>query len=127
MTVLAGARVVTPGRILDPGWVEIEHGRITFVGAGAPPRADVDLDGGWLLPGFIDVHVHGGGGADVTKGPDDMAPRKAAKANSGPGMACAAPYPARKSVLETMPFATVADSSRGSTTWPPPNTSAPAR
>jgi hypothetical protein len=32
MTILAGARVVTPRRILEPGWVEIEHGRITRAG-----------------------------------------------------------------------------------------------
>lgn len=76
MTVLAGARVVTPRRVLDPGWVEIEHGRITYAGEGAPPGAQsgvVDLAGRWLLPGFVDLHTHGGGGADVTQGPDDMA------------------------------------------------------
>jgi N-acetylglucosamine-6-phosphate deacetylase len=76
MTILAGARVVTRRRILDPGWVEIEHGRITRAGAGSPQAGSsgvVDLSGGWLLPGFIDLHVHGGGGADVTKGADDMA------------------------------------------------------
>jgi N-acetylglucosamine-6-phosphate deacetylase len=76
MTILAGARVVTPRRILDPGWVETERGRITRAGAGIPPAGSsevVDLTGGWLLPGFIDLHVHGGGGADVTKGAGDMA------------------------------------------------------
>jgi N-acetylglucosamine-6-phosphate deacetylase len=76
MTILAGARVVTPRRILNPGWVEIEHGRITYADEGTPPSGSsgvIDLSGTWLLPGFIDLHVHGGGGADVTQGPDDMA------------------------------------------------------
>jgi N-acetylglucosamine-6-phosphate deacetylase len=76
MTILAGARVVTPGQILRPGWVEIQRGRITYTGEGAPPAsaADVlDLGDGWLLPGFVDLHMHGGGGADVTKGRHDMA------------------------------------------------------
>ncbi len=26
----------------------------------------VDLGGGWLLPGFVDLHMHGGGGAQIT-------------------------------------------------------------
>jgi N-acetylglucosamine-6-phosphate deacetylase len=75
MTILAGARVVTPRRILNPGWIEIDRERITYAGAGQPPGRSsdvVDLSGSWLLPGFIDLHVHGGGGADVTKGPADM-------------------------------------------------------
>jgi N-acetylglucosamine-6-phosphate deacetylase len=75
MTILAGARVVTPRRILNPGWVELDRERITYVGAGLPPaRASgvVDVSGAWLVPGFIDLHMHGGGGADVTKGPEDM-------------------------------------------------------
>jgi N-acetylglucosamine-6-phosphate deacetylase len=75
--ILSGARVVTPRRILSPGWVEIdERGRITYAGAGAPPAgssAVIDLHGAWLLPGFIDLHMHGGGGADVTRGAADMA------------------------------------------------------
>ena len=32
MSVLSGARVVTPQRILTPGWVEIDDSRITYVG-----------------------------------------------------------------------------------------------
>jgi N-acetylglucosamine-6-phosphate deacetylase len=76
MTTLAGARVVTPQRILTPGWVEVEDGRITYVGEEPPPSGSadvVDLGGAWLLPGFVDLHMHGGGGSDVTKGADDMA------------------------------------------------------
>jgi N-acetylglucosamine-6-phosphate deacetylase len=74
--ILAGARVVTPGQVLRPGWVEIQSGRITYTGEGSPPAGASDvvqLTDGWLLPGFIDLHMHGGGGADVTKGPQDMA------------------------------------------------------
>ncbi len=80
MTVLAGCRVVTPGGVLDPGWVEVHEGRIAAVGVGMPAgrngraeKAVTDLDGAWLLPGFVDLHVHGGGGHDVTASPGDMA------------------------------------------------------
>ncbi|WP_322762447.1 N-acetylglucosamine-6-phosphate deacetylase [Frankia sp. Cr2] len=78
--VLAGARVVTCEGVLDPGWVEVEGGRITAVGSGGPPgraglagRTVTDLDGAWLLPGFIDLHVHGGGGHDVATSAAAMA------------------------------------------------------
>lgn len=74
MTVLAGARVVTPAGVLRPGWVETQDGVIVDVGAGSPPLgADVDLGGAWLLPGFVDLHVHGGGGYDVARSASDMA------------------------------------------------------
>jgi len=68
VTVLANARVVTPRAVLDPGWLRIAGTRIAGVGRGAPPAGDevLDLDGGYLLPGFVDLHMHGGGGAQIT-------------------------------------------------------------
>jgi N-acetylglucosamine-6-phosphate deacetylase len=63
MTLLADARVVTPDGVLDPGWVQLSGSRIAAVGAGAAPAPpDVRFPGRWLAPGFVDVHVHGGGG-----------------------------------------------------------------
>ncbi|WP_334075748.1 MULTISPECIES: N-acetylglucosamine-6-phosphate deacetylase [Paenibacillus] len=61
------ANIVTPrGRISD-GAVTVKDGVITYVGstAGAPAETPgsvevVDAQGGFVLPGFIDVHVHGG-------------------------------------------------------------------
>jgi N-acetylglucosamine-6-phosphate deacetylase len=67
--ILANARVVTVRRLLSPGWVAVNGGRIAGVGAGDPPAWDGavhDLDGRYVLPGFIDVHMHGGGGAQIT-------------------------------------------------------------
>ena len=65
MTVLAGACVVTPEGVLDRGRVRIRGDRIAEVGSGPPvdPEDVVDLGGHWLVPGFVDVHCHGGGGA----------------------------------------------------------------
>jgi N-acetylglucosamine-6-phosphate deacetylase len=65
MTVLTGARVVTSTGVLDLGWVRLDGQRIAEVGTGPQPSA-LDLGGGYLVPGFIDVHVHGGGGHDFT-------------------------------------------------------------
>jgi N-acetylglucosamine-6-phosphate deacetylase len=72
MTLLTGARVVAPDAVLDPGWVELDGARIVGVGRGHR-AGGTDLHGAWLVPGFVDLHMHGGGGADATKGADDMA------------------------------------------------------
>jgi N-acetylglucosamine-6-phosphate deacetylase len=75
VTVLHGATVVTPDGVLPAGWVSLTGSTITAIGEGKPPRGEplVDLGGGWLLPGYIDLHFHGGGGHDVTVSPDDLA------------------------------------------------------
>jgi N-acetylglucosamine-6-phosphate deacetylase len=70
---LAHARVVTPDGVLPDGWVTVANGLIAGVGSGAAPDGALDLHGGWLLPGFIDVHVHGGGGADASASPEQLA------------------------------------------------------
>lgn len=74
MTLITGARVVTPGSVLDTGWLEIVDGHIVSVGAGpAPDAVPVEQVSGWLLPGFVDLHVHGGGGHDFTASAEDIA------------------------------------------------------
>ena len=66
--MLANGRLVTPAGIVD-GWLEITGHTITAAGPGRPPRpADRDLGGRWVVPGFVDIHVHGGGGADYLGG-----------------------------------------------------------
>lgn len=72
--VLAHARVVTPRGVLDDGWVSVADGQLVEVGSGTPAsREVVDLGGRWLVPGFVDLHVHGGGGHDSTTSYDAMA------------------------------------------------------
>jgi N-acetylglucosamine-6-phosphate deacetylase len=75
-TLLRGARIVAGRDVLDDGWVLIDRGRIAGVGTGDAPAAPaenvVDLGGRWLLPGFVDLHTHGGGGHDVTSSPEAM-------------------------------------------------------
>jgi len=77
--VLAGARVVLPTGIVHDGRVSIDGPVIAGSGApgtrpggalGAVP-ADTpvtDLSGHWVVPGFVDLHNHGGGGASFTSG-----------------------------------------------------------
>ena len=75
--VIAAAHVVTPDRVLAPGWLRIADGRIAATGEGEPPEPAA-YRGHWALPGFIDMHVHGGGGASFTEGGADDARRAAA-------------------------------------------------
>jgi N-acetylglucosamine-6-phosphate deacetylase len=79
--VVAAEHVVTPGRVLTPGWLRLEGGRITALGEGTPPepadRRGPVYRGHWALPGFIDMHVHGGGGGSFTEG-DPAGARRAA-------------------------------------------------
>ncbi|MGQ9572742.1 MAG: N-acetylglucosamine-6-phosphate deacetylase [Dehalococcoidia bacterium] len=62
---LVNARVLTPDEEIPAATVILDGGRIAAVGKGLPPPAGaqvVDLSGLTLVPGFIDIHVHGGGG-----------------------------------------------------------------
>ncbi|MEV5973765.1 N-acetylglucosamine-6-phosphate deacetylase [Streptomyces sp. NPDC051921] len=68
-TVLAGARVVLPTGIVENGRVIVENGRIA--GSAAEDAPALDLSGHWLVPGFVDMHNHGGGGASFTSGTVD--------------------------------------------------------
>lgn len=66
--LLTDARIVTPLEVLERGWIRIDGGRIAALGSGPPPADARDahaLDGRWVVPGFIDLHVHGGGGHDM--------------------------------------------------------------
>ncbi|WP_237557634.1 N-acetylglucosamine-6-phosphate deacetylase [Streptomyces sviceus] len=67
--VLSGAHVVLPTGTVRNGQVVIEGTRITGT---APENAQVlDVTGNWLVPGFVDLHNHGGGGASFTSGTVD--------------------------------------------------------
>lgn len=66
---VAGARVVSGGGPLTDAWVEVAAGRIVRVGRGRLPIGATVADrGAVVVPGFIDLHVHGGGGASFDSG-----------------------------------------------------------
>lgn len=46
----------------------IEDGHILSVGGNGGGKEEMDLQGGYLIPGLIDVHTHGYGGVDVMEG-----------------------------------------------------------
>lgn len=77
MTVFGNGTIVTPDGVLDRGWLETSGDRIVGLGAGEPQGAvDIDLAGRVVVPGFVDIHTHGGGGFSYPDGD----PEKASKA-----------------------------------------------
>ncbi|MFC8197484.1 N-acetylglucosamine-6-phosphate deacetylase [Streptomyces sp. NPDC060006] len=66
VVVLTGAEVVLPTGTVTGGRVIVEGTRI----AGSSPEGapTVDLRNHWVVPGFVDMHNHGGGGASFTSG-----------------------------------------------------------
>ena len=56
-------RIVLPDRICENGSVLIENERITAVNEACPDGAEIrEVADGYILPGFVDIHVHGGNG-----------------------------------------------------------------
>lgn len=85
-TVLRNARILAGDDFRDDLAIVIESGRITALISDAAPmlgQADsqVDLGGGWLLPGFIDAQVNGGGGVLFNNSPDVATLRTLAQAH----------------------------------------------
>jgi len=70
--LFTGGTIVLEDRLLEGGTVRVEADRITDVlvlPTDAAPAAQIhDLQGGYLVPGFVDLHVHGGAGADFMDG-----------------------------------------------------------
>ncbi|MEU5766677.1 N-acetylglucosamine-6-phosphate deacetylase [Streptomyces asoensis] len=67
--VLTGARVVLPTGTVPDGRVTIDGTRIAPNAPHAAPRdaaTELDVTGHWLVPGFVDLHNHGGGGASFS-------------------------------------------------------------
>lgn len=75
------ARIITPYRLLDGATLLTAGNRIAAVSEGdieAPDAFALDAGGKYLAPGFIDLHVHGGGGHDFMDGTEDAFIRIAA-------------------------------------------------
>jgi len=68
-TAICNGVLLTPYRA-EHGGVLIEDGRILSLFPDEPPQADLVLDAGgrYISPGFIDIHTHGGGGAEYEDG-----------------------------------------------------------
>ncbi|GAB3915677.1 N-acetylglucosamine-6-phosphate deacetylase [Larkinella terrae] len=68
---ITNGRIVTPYRIIPRGTVLITDGTITEISErdiDATDAVEIDAGGRYIAPGFIDIHVHGGGGHDFMDG-----------------------------------------------------------
>jgi N-acetylglucosamine-6-phosphate deacetylase len=69
-------RIILENSILDRGELLVQHGLIAQVraagdGSISPGARQIDLLGRYLAPGYVDLHVHGGAGADFMDATDD--------------------------------------------------------
>jgi N-acetylglucosamine-6-phosphate deacetylase len=77
--VIHSARLVDGGTVVEDGWVRFDGERIVARGTGPTWVAEAgglratDAAGDWLAPGFVDIHVHGGGGAAFDDGAEAIA------------------------------------------------------
>ena len=65
------ARIITPGTIIENGSLLISGTTITAISETAietDGAEEIDAKGNYVAPGFIDIHVHGGGGHDFMDG-----------------------------------------------------------
>ncbi len=70
--IIKNARIVTVTSCYERAWLQAENGKISAFAPGDPPALPaasiIDAKGATLLPGFIDLHAHGGNGFDVMDG-----------------------------------------------------------
>ncbi len=65
--ILKNATIVNALSTLEHGYIKIQNGKIVEVGTDC--REDgIDLQENYVLPGFIDMHIHGTNGVDVMDG-----------------------------------------------------------
>jgi N-acetylglucosamine-6-phosphate deacetylase len=71
--VITNGTLILPDRLIPDGMLVAAGGRIRDVGRRrgrrpAPGAVEIDARGGFIAPGFVDIHVHGGAGADYMDG-----------------------------------------------------------
>lgn len=67
-------KVITPYKIIQGGTVLVSKGVITAVSEKnieVNDAIEIDANGQYIAPGFIDIHVHGGGGYDFMDGTEE--------------------------------------------------------
>src|SRR5437899_7682434 len=74
--LFTGGTIVLEDRLLTQGQVEVVGDHITTVWPFPRPAPAagvqvIDLQGKYLVPGFVDLHVHGGAGADFMDGTEE--------------------------------------------------------
>jgi N-acetylglucosamine-6-phosphate deacetylase len=86
--LFSNVTAILPDHLIEDAWVLCENGKIVSISKRKPKVSAetqvVDGRGGYLSPGFIDIHVHGGDGADFMDGTSE-AVRVACRAHARHG------------------------------------------
>src|SRR6516225_6353598 len=74
--VFTGGTIVLEDRVLGDGSLRVDGDRITALQSSplssVPAGATIiDLNSRYLVPGYVDLHVHGGAGADFMDGTEE--------------------------------------------------------
>ena len=71
--IFTNGQLILPDRIAAGVALRMENGRIAAIGDFGPAEGEeiIDLEGNFLAPGFIDLHVHGAVGRDTMEGTAD--------------------------------------------------------
>ncbi len=107
-------KILTPYRMIPRGTVLVTDGIITEVKEGdieASDAIEIDAKGNYISPGFIDIHVHGGGGHDFMDG-SEIAFLKAAETHARYGTTAMSPTTLtseKKDLLHTLELYDSAD------------------
>lgn len=68
---ISNGQIVLPSRVIPDGAVIVRDGKIEDILENPTHQQFcemLDAQGGFVMPGFIDIHLHGGGGADFMDG-----------------------------------------------------------
>lgn len=59
--IIQASSAVVEGQLVGKTWIEVSEKVISSINSGVHPTPDQIIDGA-LIPGFVDIHCHGGGG-----------------------------------------------------------------
>ena len=71
---ITNGTIITPYRYIRNGTILVENAKIIAVKEGDadfPDAIIIDAGGKYIAPGFIDIHIHGGGGYDFMDGTEE--------------------------------------------------------
>ena len=74
MKQIINGHILTPAGWLEGGSLVVDNGKIVEITADSTPRAGaevIDAKGAHVVPGGIEMHVHGGGGRDFMEGTEE--------------------------------------------------------
>lgn len=75
LITIFNAQLLLPNRVVACGYISIQNNKIVALGEGEYKSQSeeklIDAQGCFVAPGFIDIHIHGGGGSDFMDGTVD--------------------------------------------------------